>query len=232
VSKDVSTLGPTAWHMVFLARRQCGVTVPEVVNVCFLMPDDATRRLQGLVELGHLAKRGRIYYAAAANSQRGSQEPRTGRKAKETTNGSAAPGSGAGDGAKRDGGPASPRGIVEAAVPVAAPAPLPPVQPVPGPAKTDRGVDPAVRLASKAAGVVPVAGVAPYVAIAKAPPFNGEVIVPPNVKLTIGPRVTFDPRYQVDPASRPFGAGFSAAGVGRDLLTGQPWNHLHKKGNA
>lgn len=30
-------------------------------------------------------------------------------------------------------------------------------------------------------------------------------------------------RFLVDPASRPYGAGFAAAGIGRDVTTGKPW---------
>ena len=41
--------------------------------------------------------------------------------------------------------------------------------------------------------------------------------------ITICPPVTHDPRYQVDPASRPFGAGFAAVGIGRDVQTGRVW---------
>ena len=41
--------------------------------------------------------------------------------------------------------------------------------------------------------------------------------------VTIYRPVTHDPRYQVDPASRPFGAGFAAVGIGRDVQTGCVW---------
>ena len=44
-----------------------------------------------------------------------------------------------------------------------------------------------------------------------------------EVKRTVCPSHPFDARFQVDPASRPFGAGFAAAGVGRDVLTGKAW---------
>lgn len=30
-------------------------------------------------------------------------------------------------------------------------------------------------------------------------------------------------RFLVDPASRPYGAGFAAAGIGRDVTSGKPW---------
>lgn len=32
-----------------------------------------------------------------------------------------------------------------------------------------------------------------------------------------------DVRYQIDPAERPFGAGFGAVGIGRDVMTGKGW---------
>ena len=41
--------------------------------------------------------------------------------------------------------------------------------------------------------------------------------------ITVCPPVTHDPRYQVDPASRPFGAGFAAVGIGRDVQTRGAW---------
>ena len=40
---------------------------------------------------------------------------------------------------------------------------------------------------------------------------------------TIYRPVTHDPRYQVDPESNPFGAGFAAVGIGRDVQTGRVW---------
>lgn len=52
---------------------------------------------------------------------------------------------------------------------------------------------------------------------------DGPVVVPKTVKVQVCPAAGFDSRYQVDPASRPFGAGFSAVGIGRDIETGRPW---------
>jgi len=48
--------------------------------------------------------------------------------------------------------------------------------------------------------------------------------IPPGVQVQRCPSVAFDPRYQVDPASHPFGAGFAAAGIGRDVTTGRTWS--------
>jgi hypothetical protein len=50
-----------------------------------------------------------------------------------------------------------------------------------------------------------------------------EVVVPAGVKITRAPGYTHDPRYQVPPGARPFGAGFSAVGIGRDVTTGNGW---------
>lgn len=47
--------------------------------------------------------------------------------------------------------------------------------------------------------------------------------VAPPVKVTVCPSPAYDARYQVDPSARPFGAGFSAAGIGRDPTTGKAW---------
>lgn len=33
----------------------------------------------------------------------------------------------------------------------------------------------------------------------------------------------YDPRYQCDPDEQPWGAGFAAAGIGRDINTGRAW---------
>lgn len=52
---------------------------------------------------------------------------------------------------------------------------------------------------------------------------NGEVIVPDTVKITRVSAPAFNARFQVDPQSRPFGAGFAAAGLGRDVTTGEAW---------
>jgi hypothetical protein len=34
---------------------------------------------------------------------------------------------------------------------------------------------------------------------------------------------THDPRYQVPPGAQPYGAGFAAVGMGRDVMTGRAW---------
>lgn len=44
-----------------------------------------------------------------------------------------------------------------------------------------------------------------------------------GVRVTRGPAWTHDPRYQVAPGDRPFGAGFAAVGVGRNVETGKAW---------
>lgn len=36
--------------------------------------------------------------------------------------------------------------------------------------------------------------------------------------------LTHDPRYQCAPGERPFGAGFAAVGIGRDVDTGRAWS--------
>lgn len=48
-------------------------------------------------------------------------------------------------------------------------------------------------------------------------------VVPPGVQPTRGPSYLGDPRYQVLPGERVFGAGFSAVGIGRDVETGRGW---------
>lgn len=55
----------------------------------------------------------------------------------------------------------------------------------------------------------------------KAP--DGPAITPRGIKVQYGPSHPYDDRYQVDPASRPFGAGFAAAKPGIDITTGKPW---------
>lgn len=44
-----------------------------------------------------------------------------------------------------------------------------------------------------------------------------------RAKVTVCPSRSYDPRYQVDPTERLFGAGFVAAGIGRDISTGRAW---------
>jgi hypothetical protein len=46
---------------------------------------------------------------------------------------------------------------------------------------------------------------------------------PAHVPVQRGPGELYDPRYQCAPGARPFGAGFAAAGVGRDVVTGAAW---------
>jgi hypothetical protein len=47
--------------------------------------------------------------------------------------------------------------------------------------------------------------------------------IPTGVRVQRGPSQTHDARYQCAPGERPFGAGFAAAGIGRDVTTGQQW---------
>jgi hypothetical protein len=54
------------------------------------------------------------------------------------------------------------------------------------------------------------------------PPQPVEVTTPEGVKHTVVLAPRYDPRYSVDPASKPFGAGFAAAGIGRSV-DGEPW---------
>ena len=44
-----------------------------------------------------------------------------------------------------------------------------------------------------------------------------------RAKVTHGPSVAYDSRYQCDPKSSPYGAGFAAIGPGRDVTTGRAW---------
>lgn len=44
-----------------------------------------------------------------------------------------------------------------------------------------------------------------------------------GIKVTRSTAPAYDTRYQVDPQSRPWGAGFAAVGVGRDVTTGREW---------
>ncbi len=46
---------------------------------------------------------------------------------------------------------------------------------------------------------------------------------PAHVRVQRGPGELYDPRYQCAPGERPYGAGFAAAGIGRDVTTGQQW---------
>ena len=61
------------------------------------------------------------------------------------------------------------------------------------------------------------------VTIAKVPRSHVEATNPNGVQPIIVESVSYDPRYQVRPGVVPFGAGFSAVGVGRDVNTGRGW---------
>lgn len=80
-------------------------------------------------------------------------------------------------------------------------------------------------------GPSPVAAVAAPAAAASAPAAAGRPVQPVPL-----PGWTHDPRYQVAPGAAVHGAGFAAAGVGRDVLTGLPWGaaaapaRKHKRG--
>ncbi len=51
-----------------------------------------------------------------------------------------------------------------------------------------------------------------------------EIIIPAHVKVQrVGAIVFGDSRYQVQPGEKPFGAGFSMVGIGRDIQTGMGW---------
>lgn len=54
-----------------------------------------------------------------------------------------------------------------------------------------------------------------------------EPVIPSTVKVTVCPSPAYNARYQVDPSARPLGAGFSAAGIGRDITTGTSWADAH-----
>ena len=44
-----------------------------------------------------------------------------------------------------------------------------------------------------------------------------------KAKVTVCPGLGYDPRYQVAPGEKVFGAGFAAVGFGRDINTGRGW---------
>jgi hypothetical protein len=52
---------------------------------------------------------------------------------------------------------------------------------------------------------------------------EAELTVQPGPKVTIGPCLGYDPRYQIKPGTRTFGCGFGAVGIGKDVDTGKPW---------
>lgn len=56
-----------------------------------------------------------------------------------------------------------------------------------------------------------------------AKPAAAEPVIPAGVKVQRGPSWTHDPRVQCAPNEQPYGAGFAAAGPGRDVTTGRAW---------
>ena len=52
---------------------------------------------------------------------------------------------------------------------------------------------------------------------------DNPVHLPDGVLVQRGPSYSHDSRYQCTPGERPAGAGFAAAGVGRDVITGGAW---------
>lgn len=62
--------------------------------------------------------------------------------------------------------------------------------------------------------------------VLNAPPdtTDAHVVVPPGVRMQRWAAPTHDTRYQCAPGERPAGAGFAAAGIGRDVTTGQAWS--------
>lgn len=51
----------------------------------------------------------------------------------------------------------------------------------------------------------------------------GKPIFASGTTVTRGIAAGYDPRYQCAPGEQPSGAGFAAAGIGRDITTGQGW---------
>ncbi len=52
---------------------------------------------------------------------------------------------------------------------------------------------------------------------------RGKPVFPSGGKTTVGIAAGYDPRYQCGPDERPYGAGFAAAGIWRDINTGRGW---------
>lgn len=50
-----------------------------------------------------------------------------------------------------------------------------------------------------------------------------EPLIPDGLQVQRGPSWTHDPRFTCAPGEQPFGAGFAAAGPGRDITTGKAW---------
>ena len=55
------------------------------------------------------------------------------------------------------------------------------------------------------------------------PQIAADLVVTERTRITVAPAVRHDERYQVDPATKHYGAGFSAVGLGRDVTTGRGW---------
>lgn len=52
---------------------------------------------------------------------------------------------------------------------------------------------------------------------------QGEAVMRDGVRITVCPSPKHDDRYQVAPGASVWGAGFAAAGLGRDITTGRGW---------
>ena len=55
------------------------------------------------------------------------------------------------------------------------------------------------------------------------PQLADELVITERTRITVAPPVRYDARYQVDPGAKHYGAGFAAAGLGRDVTTGRSW---------
>ena len=121
---------------------------------------------------------------------------------------------------------------VTPALPAPAPREVPPLVPIGAPIRGEparaRGGPAAWRPARKQQlTTVPEPGVPEPVIVPARTLHAGEPVIPPHVEVKRCPAPAYDARYQVDPKSRPFGAGFSAAGIGRDATTGKAWADAH-----
>lgn len=54
-------------------------------------------------------------------------------------------------------------------------------------------------------------------------PTGPRIVFPDDVKVTKCPDYTHNHRFQCAPGEQPFGAGFSAVGIGRNVDTGRAW---------
>lgn len=97
-----------------------------------------------------------------------------------------------------------------------------------------RGVSKSAAWRRKQAGLVPIQEQAEGLGLRDFGPAHGkggdvklkpdaQAIKPAAVAVQRCPGWTHDPRYQVAPGVAVQGAGFAAAGVGRDAITGRPW---------